>query len=152
MTYAQRRGIGSSRSVRSYANIGLETRVLGASPQRLITLLFDGARAAVGQARLHLQQGNIAARGAAISKAVEIVDSGLKASLDMEAGGELAANLRSLYDAIVYHLLQANLHADAERLDLADRLLAEIGEAWRTTVDAPAQPAEPAAPPVSANS
>jgi len=151
MTYAPRRGIGSSGSVRSYADIGLETRVLGASPQRLITLLFDGARAAVGQARLHMQQGNIAARGTAISKAVEIVDSGLKASLDPDAGGELAANLRNVYDAIVYNLLQANLHADAGRLDLADRLLAEIGDAWRVAVDPPAQ-VEPAPRPISTHS
>jgi len=154
MSYARRLGAGPAQSVRAYADIGLETRVLGASPQRLITLLFDGARAAIGQARLYLEQGNVAARGAAISKAVEIIDGGLKASLDMEAGGTLAENLRSVYDAVIRSLLQANLKADAGRLELADRLLAEIGEAWRVAVDAPGPapaPADAAGGPFSAH-
>jgi len=137
MTYGARRGMGAARS---YANIGLETQVLGASPQRLISLLFDGARAAVGQARLHLEQGNIAARGAAISKAIDIVETGLKASLDMKAGGELATNLATVYDLIIRDLLLANLNSDATRLASADRLLADIGGAWREAVD-PVAPA-----------
>ena len=67
MTYAARRPTGS-HSVRSYADIGLETQVMSATPERLITLLFNGARAAIGQARIHLQEGRVAERGAAISK------------------------------------------------------------------------------------
>lgn len=143
MTYAARRGMGAARS---YANIGLETQVLSASPQRLISLLFDGARAAVGQARLHLEQGNTAARGAAISKAIDIVETGLKASLDMKAGGELAANLATVYDLIIRNLLLANLNSDLQRLEAAERLLADIGSAWREAVDPPASAGEPTSP------
>lgn len=132
MTYVARRSMGAARS---YARIGLETQVMSASPQRLISLLFDGARAAIGQARLHFEQGNTAARGAAISKAIDIVETGLKASLDMKAGGELAANLAAVYDLVIRHLLLANLNNDPQRLDPADRLLAEIGSAWREAAD-----------------
>lgn len=124
MTYAARRPTGS-QSVRSYADIGLETQVLSASPERLITLLYLGARAAIGQARIHLQEGRVAERGAAISKAIKIVDEGLKTGLNMEAGGDIAANLARLYDYIVRTLLTANLKADTEQLDIADRLLAD---------------------------
>lgn len=134
MTYAARRPTGSS-SVRSYADIGLETQVLGASPERLISLLYMGARAAIGQARLHLQEGRTMERGAAISKAIKIVDEGLKTGLNMEAGGEIAANLARLYDYIVRTLLLANLRADAEALETADRLLADLAEAWQTSID-----------------
>jgi len=119
----------------AYADLGVETQVMAASPVRLITLLFDGARAAVAQARVHLAQHNTAARGQAISKAIEIVEGGLKASLDMNAGGELAVSLRNAYDLIVHNLLQANLNSDAKRLDTADRLLADIGGAWRDAND-----------------
>ncbi|MCZ8409385.1 flagellar export chaperone FliS [Achromobacter dolens] len=142
MTYAARRPTGS-QSVRSYADIGLETQVLGASPERLITLLYMGARAAIGQARIHLQEGRVAERGAAISKAIKIVDEGLKTGLNMEAGGEIAANLARLYDYIVRTLLTANLKANAEQLDIADRLLADLAEAWQTSVDRPAGLAQP---------
>lgn len=142
MTYAARRPTGS-QSIRSYADIGLETQVLGASPERLITLLYLGARAAIGQARIHLQEGRVAERGAAISKAIKIVDEGLKTGLNMEAGGEIAANLARLYDYIVRTLLTANLKADAEQLDIADRLLADLAEAWQTSIDRPAGLAQP---------
>ena len=88
MTYAARRPTGSY-SVRSYADIGLETQVMSATPERLITLLYQGARAAIGQARLHMQEGRVAERGTAITKAIKIVDEGLKMGLNMEAGGDI---------------------------------------------------------------
>ncbi|WP_397475607.1 flagellar export chaperone FliS [Pusillimonas sp.] len=132
MTYSSPRGARGSRSVGAYASIGLETQVLSATPEQLITLLFDGALAAIAKAGLYMQNGDIQGRGNAISKAIDIVDSGLKASLDMEAGGELSRNLAATYELIVYNLLQANLHADAEKLELAKQLLGDIGDAWRT--------------------
>ena len=118
-----------------YASIGLETQVLGATPERLISLLFDGAQAAIAKARLCLQQGNVEGRGLAISKALDIVDSGLKASVDSKAGGQLANNLIAAYDVILHRLLRANLHADAQSLADAERLLREIGDAWRSAAD-----------------
>jgi len=118
---------------RAYADIGLQTQVLGASPQHLITLLFDGAQAAILKARLHMRQGNIEGRGLAISRAIDIVDSGLKTSVDREAGGELAANLLTVYELVIRNLMLANLNNDAARLDLAERLLTDIGDAWRTS-------------------
>lgn len=142
MTYAARRPTGS-HSVRSYADIGLETQVMSATPERLITLLFNGARAAIGQARIHLQEGRVAERGAAISKAIKIVNEGLKTGLNMEAGGDVAANLSRLYDYIVRTLLTANLKSDAEQLDIADRLLADLAEAWQTSIDQPAGSVSP---------
>ncbi len=135
MTYAPtRRGYGQ-RSVQTYANIGLETEVLSASPERLITLLFQGARAAILQAKLHFDNNNIAERGKAISKALDIVDSGLKAAVNTEKGGEVAQNLIAAYDIILHHLLRANLDADRTKLDTADKLLEELGQAWTTAVD-----------------
>ncbi len=134
MTYSPtRRGPQRAGPAQAYANIGLETKVLSASPEQLITLLFDGALAAIAKARLYLLNGNIEGRGLAISKAIDIVDSGLKASLDMEAGGELASNLAATYDLAIRNLLLANLNVDIEKLDLAARLLGDIGDAWRTT-------------------
>lgn len=123
------------QSVRAYAQVGLETEVLSASPEHLITLLFNGARTAVLQARLHMEQGNIAGRGQSISKAIDIVDSGLKMAVDTEKGGELARNLVATYDLILHNLMLANLRNDAEKLTLAERLLTDIADAWRSNVD-----------------
>ena len=135
MTYSPPLGARRRQSVQAYANIGLETQVLSASPERLITLLFDGARAAMMKARLHMENGNLEGRGMALSKAIDIVDSGLKASVDQEAGGELAKNLVATYDLVIRNLLLANLNADLEKLALAEQLLTNVAEAWRQAVD-----------------
>lgn len=135
MSYAPARGARRQHSIQAYANIGLETEVLSASPAHLITLLFDGARAAIMKARLHMQSDNIEGRGMAISKAIDIVDSGLKASVDQDSGGELAKNLVATYELIIRNLLLANLNADMTKLDLAERLLVDIATAWREAAD-----------------
>jgi flagellar protein FliS len=119
----------------AYAKIGTESGAMSASPHQLISMLFDGAKTAISMARHHIASNEIAAKGTAISKAINIVDNGLKASLDAAAGGkagaELVANLASLYDYISQRLLYANLRNDPALLDEADRLLDNISSAWR---------------------
>lgn len=135
MTYAMPRGPHRRHSAQSYASVGLETEVLSASPEKLITLLFNGAIAAIMKARLHLENGNVAQRGAAISKAIEIVDSGLKAAVNQDAGGEVAKSLIAAYDVALYNLLQANLRGDAEKLNNAEKILRELADAWKTVTE-----------------
>ncbi len=114
----------------AYARVGVETGVMGASPHRLIVMLYQGARQAIAQARMHLQQGNIAARGEAIGKAIEIVGSGLQQSLNLEAGGEIAERLDGLYTYMTRRLLDANIKQSEAMLVEVDRLLAKLEEAW----------------------
>lgn len=120
----------SHQALRTYTNIHAETGVEAATPHGLILMLFDGARAAVSDARRHLQNQQVAARGRAISKAIAIIDEGLRASLDMSSGGELAQRLAALYRYLCERLLQANTQARQEPLDEVDRLLAELRGAW----------------------
>ncbi|WP_431273523.1 flagellar export chaperone FliS [Variovorax ureilyticus] len=119
----------------AYARIGVESGAMSASPHQLICMLFDGATTAIGMARHHMAGGDVIAKGRAISKTINIVENGLKASLDADAAGPagagLVGNLAALYDYIVQRLLQANLHNDANALDEADRLLGDIAGAWR---------------------
>ena len=134
MTYASRRP-DNAYSVRSYTDVGIETQVLSASAEKLITLLYTAARTAIGQARIHIEQGNGTARHAAISKAMRLVDEGLKHALDLEAGGEVAMNLNNLYDYVLRTLVSANLKGDAALLQIADALLSDLQDAWQTSVD-----------------
>ena len=135
MNYSPARGPRRQHSIQAYANVGLQTEVFSASPERLITLLFNGAQAAILKARLYMENDNIEGRGMSISKAIDIVDSGLKASVDKNTGGELATNLIATYDLIIRNLLLANLNNDLEKLALAERMLIDIGSAWREAVD-----------------
>ncbi len=136
MAYATRRP-DATYSVRSYKDVGIETQVLTASPERLISLLYSGARVAIGQARLHLEQGNVAERASSIRHAMRLVDEGLKQALANPQDDALAANLDRLYDYILRQLMTANVKSDVTALDTADRLLADLQEAWQTSVDRP---------------
>lgn len=128
---ATRKAAGYARGAGAYARVGVESGVLSASPHQLITLLFEGAGSAIRTARLHLDNGQVAEKGMAISKALDIVNNGLLAALDRERGGDIAERLGTLYDYVARLLLNANLNNDSACLDEAARLLDEIGSAWR---------------------
>ena len=119
----------------AYARVGMETRTMSASPHQLIVMLFDGVVTSIGLARHHMAAGDMAAKGNAISKAVSIVDNGLKAALDAKAAGaagaELVGNLSALYDYVIRRLLYANLHNEPKALDEAEALLENVASAWR---------------------
>ncbi|MDR0529807.1 MAG: flagellar export chaperone FliS [Zoogloeaceae bacterium] len=115
----------------TYAALGRESDIRTASPHRLIILLFEGAESAISVARLHAEQKNFSERGTHISKAIDIITNGLKASLDVEAGGELAERLSALYEYMVSRLLWANMKNDVPTLNEVLGLLNEIHEAWR---------------------
>ena len=120
----------TATSAGAYHRIGIETDVGGASPHQLVSLLFDGCIDAIVQARGALEQGDPKAKGQAIGRAVRIVEEGLKAGLDLEAGGALAADLRALYGYIVLRLTRANLHNDDAALAECQRLIEPVREAW----------------------
>jgi flagellar protein FliS len=133
------------RGVNAYANVGLETGIASASPHKLIVMLYDGALVALLSAKTNIAANNIAAKGTAISKAITIIDNGLRASLDKEAGGEIAANLDALYDYMSRRLLHANLKNDVPAIEEVHRLLSDLREAWVAIGDKVEQPASAAA-------
>ena len=114
-----------------YRKVGLESSVLGASQQQLTTLLFDGALSALVRARLFMLDGQIEGKGNAISKAINIIDNGLKVGLVDESGDELAANLLALYDYMIRRLLQGNLQNDVAAVQEVEDLLRNIADAWK---------------------
>ncbi len=123
---------GNARNaISAYQKVGVDTAIEVADPHRLILLLFSGAQAAIGKARLAMQQQQIAAKGKAISQAIDIIGNGLKVSLDLEKGGEIAERLDALYDYLVLRLLRANLDNDLRALEEVSGLLEEIHGAWR---------------------
>ena len=127
------------RGVNAYANVGLETGIASASPHALIVMLYDGALVALLSAKTNIAAGNIA-KGSAISKAISIIDNGLRASLDKSAGGEIAANLDALYDYMSRRLLHANLKNDVTIIDEVHGLLADLRGAWVEIGDKVQQP------------
>ena len=118
-----------------YAQIGVETRVSGADPHQLVALLFDGFQEAVAQARGALRSGQLEAKGVAIGRAVRILEEGLRAGLDLHAGGALARDLDELYGYLTMRLTLANLRNDEQALDECQRLMQPVRDAWMSIAD-----------------
>ena len=125
-------GLAASRGAAAYSAVGVETGVSTADPHKLILMLFEGAILQIGTAAIALENKDVPAKGAAISKAIEIILNGLKVSLDYEAGGDLAEKLGALYDYMTSRLLYANLHSSRPALDEVAGLLRDIKGAWES--------------------
>lgn len=124
----------SANGTQAYAKIGVESSVMSANQQQLITLLFDGAISALVRARLFMQDNNIQGKGNSISKAINIIEGGLKQGLDEQSGDDLTDNLIGLYAYMVRRLVQANLHNDVAALEEVEGLLRNIADAWKEVV------------------
>ena len=120
----------SMRSVNTYKTVGLETSVTGANPHQLVSLLFDALQQSLASAKAAILSGDIAIKGRSISRAVRILEEGLKASLDTDRGGDLAVNLRTLYDYCIFKTTEANLRNDATLIDEVIRLIHPVSDGW----------------------
>jgi flagellar protein FliS len=114
----------------AYHRVGVETGVNAASPHKLVAMLFDGLLTSLTQAQGAIAQGDVELKCSAISRAVRIVDEGLRSALNREQGGQLASDLSDLYAYVSLRLTQANLRSDTGLLDECKRLIEPIREAW----------------------
>ena len=118
----------------AYRQMSISTDALAASPHQLIVMLFDGALNAIHTAIAQMRQQNIEGKGRSITRAIDIIGSGLAASLDThldaENGGDIAHQLAALYDYLIRQLVTANLHNDAPALEEAAALLQSLRDSW----------------------
>lgn len=147
-------GSSQAHGANAYAKVGIETGVIAASPHKLIVMLYDGAIVALGNATQHMKNGDIASKGQSISKAIAIIENGLRASLDKKAGGEIALSLDALYEYMNNRLLQANIHNQVEGLIEVQNLLRDLKSSWdaispekkEITTEIPSSKQDPLAP------
>ncbi|MEX9251203.1 flagellar export chaperone FliS [Pseudenterobacter timonensis] len=121
----------SRTGINAYANIEVESAVLSASPWQLVNMLFDGALSALKRAQIFTEHDDIAGKGQALSKAINIISNGLQSGLDFNVNRELCENLDNLYSYMTRRLLQANLHNDPSAIAEVHSLLSNISDAWK---------------------
>ena len=126
-----------AKGTQAYAKIEVESAVMSASQQQLVIMLFDGALSALVRARLFLQDGNIPAKGLALSKAINIIENGLKVGLVENNDDELTQNLIALYAYMVRRLLHANVNNDANAIEEVENLLRNIADGWKEVAGSP---------------
>jgi len=113
-----------------YQNVGIETGVDGASPHQLVTMLYDALLESMALARGALRTQQIDVKCRALTRAVRIIDEGLRCALNTDAGGELATNLSDLYFYVSVRLTRANLKNDDAAIEECIRLIEPLRQAW----------------------
>ncbi|MDQ7990743.1 MAG: flagellar export chaperone FliS [Candidatus Dactylopiibacterium sp.] len=117
-------------SAAAYAQVGIETNIASASPHQLVLMLFDGALLSVNSAAAAIADQDLAGKIRHVTKAIEIISMGLKASLDPQGGGELADRLGALYDYMCLRLTLGNAQNNVAPVEEVAGLLRELREAW----------------------
>lgn len=130
----------AARGAQAYA----QTHVNSRSPLELVVMLYEGLGRFVGEARSAIDRGDIAAKRAAVSRALAIL-SELQSTLNMTEGGELALSLDGLYTYMNGRLLDGSMKNDVAPFDETVKLVGTLREAWNEIASQP-QPA-PARPP-----
>jgi len=122
-------GYARASNLAAYQSAAAHGGVAASDPHRLIVMLMDGALERITTARGCMERGDAAEKGRLLNRAVSIIGE-LRASLDMKAGGQIAANLADLYDYMCRRLLKATSENRVEMLDEVSNLLHEIRGAW----------------------
>ncbi|MCB2427796.1 flagellar export chaperone FliS [Methylophaga pinxianii] len=119
----------NKKALEGYGRGAVESEVNFASPHRIIQMLMEGALSKIATAKGCIARNDIAEKSRQITWGMNIIQ-GLRASLDAQKGGEVAANLDSLYEYMGRRLLEANVTNDVVILDEVSSLLMEVKAGW----------------------
>ena len=121
-----------AQNINQYKKISIETGVDAANPIELIVMLYDGAIVACYSAIPYVQKNDYSNKSQFIFKAIKIIQSGLRMSLNKQEGGEIAENLDALYIYMTNLLIKANIDNATAPIQEVIRLLTELRGAWET--------------------
>ncbi len=109
-------------------------QIMTASPAMLVFMLYDKAINCLKEAVRAIEAGEIETRWKANGRAMEIVEH-LRATLNMDAGGEISQNLDQLYGALLRELPKVDLNNDPGPARKAIHLLEPLRDSWRALAD-----------------
>lgn len=99
------------------------------SREEIVVKLYQALRIRLHAAIEEIREGNIGKKAEHLSRCLAIVCE-LRASLDMEQGGEIAVNLNDLYSYLASDIIAANLKSDVAKIEDALKVVAPLLEAW----------------------
>jgi flagellar protein FliS len=126
-----------------YQTVRSHGQVADASPARLVQVVYEHilanlatAQGCMGRIRNNVPLKEVTAKCKAMSKASQLIGH-LDATLDMQKGGQISANLHNLYLYMLGKLIEANLHNDAKIVAEVANLVRTIKQGWDQIVTEP---------------
>lgn len=127
----------------------LRDEILGASPQKLILLLYDGAIRNVEEAKRRIEDENPYDFTVAVTKAEAIVAE-LMGALKKEKNAQITINMVRLYEYLYKRLVEAHQSKDPAIFQEVSEHLSGLRETWSEAIEkAEEAPAPQDAPPVA---
>ena len=108
----------------------LTQEVMTSSPEKLVFMLYDKTMTSLKEAIKAIEDGNIEKRCLSNTKAMQII-SHLWQTLDMEKGGEIAANLDRLYTYMLSRLPEVDFKNDPQPALDVIKLLEPLHSSWK---------------------
>jgi flagellar protein FliS len=127
------------------ASAYIQTQVRSRSPLELVVMLYDGALRFLTEARLAMEQQDMARKSQSLSRALAIL-SELQSTLNMDQGGEMAVQLDALYTYLNGRMLDASMKNDPSAIEECLKLLTTLRSAWAEIAARDAAPAAVAQP------
>ena len=118
-----------SKAVGQYQQVGIESALANASPHRLIQMLYEGLLSHLSSLRGAIKNEQYEQVAFHINKTSKIL-VGLEEGLDFEKGGDIAVNLRDLYNYMQSELIGLQVSGDDDRLERLISIVIEIKSAW----------------------
>ncbi|MCI1920819.1 MAG: flagellar export chaperone FliS [Liquorilactobacillus nagelii] len=115
---------------REVSNNYLRNQVMGASPDKLIVMLYEAAIKSLKIAQVAIDQQQVSLAHQQLIKAQKILNE-LKSDLNREIESSLPSDLTKLYDYCYEQLVQANLKKDRSLIDEPINILSELLDAWK---------------------
>lgn len=109
------------------------TQIESASPGQILLALYDGCLRLCRTAQLHIEEGDVAAKGVAISRASAILGE-LRSTLDHKVAPELCDQLDRLYLFFQEQLSLANIRMDPAPIAPVVKIMGELRNAWGQAV------------------
>lgn len=126
--------LGRKKALDQYGSVATGAEAGFASPHRLVQMLMEGVLDKIATAKGQIDRKDYAGKSRHISWAISII-GGLRSSLDMETGGEIATNLDDLYGYMTRCLIDANSENSVQKLDEVSGLMVDIKSAWDSMPD-----------------
>jgi len=116
-------------ALNEYRQANVDAGAAYADPHMLVSMLFNGLQEKLSVAKGAIGRNDNGEKGEALGKAINIIGY-LQGCLDLEKGGEVAANLDALYDYMAMRLLQASASNDASIVDEIQGIEGKIQDSW----------------------
>jgi len=116
-------------AAKAYADNAAQTSVNSANPKELIVLVYEKIFENLRAGKIEITQGRYGIDF--FTKASDLINLGLLASLDYQKGGEISKNLKTIYEWALKKINEARVEKSPEKVQNVIDIMIPLYEGWK---------------------